>query len=187
MQRWNDGKACFTGRTDGIAGNAIRIASRELEKSLLPLTRVRSVILFPSDFFLSLPFFSNIPSKFARFRTRITRGIIIIKTRTVKELNKSTTNKTPIHVYLLLENSKKTRENEEHRGERSVRFFLLPPAGRAIGGEGRGSGGKERRNGVKSFLEYRRGMHEFGRASRHRVGSRDHRQRSQFHLDVRPH
>lgn len=41
-------------------------------------------------------------------------------------MNKSTTNKTPIHIYLLLENSEKTRENEEHRGERSVRFFLLP-------------------------------------------------------------
>lgn len=131
--------------------------TRKISAAFDTCTLTRSVILFPSDFSLSLPFFSNIPSKFARFRTRITRGIIIIKTRTVKELNKSTTNKTPIHVYLLLENSEKTRENEEHRGERSVRFFLLPPAGRAIGGEGRGSGEKERRNGVKSFLEYRRG------------------------------
>lgn len=42
MERRVERKACFTGRTDGIAGNAIRIASRELEKSLLPLTRVRS-------------------------------------------------------------------------------------------------------------------------------------------------
>lgn len=63
----------------------------------------------------------------------------------------------PRYMYIYFSKILRKRGRTRNTGEREVRFFLLPPAGRAIGGEGRGSGGKERRNGVKSFLEYRRG------------------------------